>query len=94
MEKIRIPQALRDEIIVKQIFEEKKSSLIIPETAQEWKQYHGEVYGEVVSVGPEYPYKLKVGDKIIYQRHEGNKLPWGEIKYLRLKSKWVLARVK
>jgi co-chaperonin GroES (HSP10) len=87
-------QALRNEVIVKPVFEEHKGLIEIPKSALEYKQYYGEVFGEVVSIGEDYPYgKLKIGDKIIFQRHEGKRIEVDGEKYLVLKEKWVMARV-
>jgi co-chaperonin GroES (HSP10) len=84
-------QAIHDTIIVKPIYEESKSIIIIPKTAEQWKQYHGAIYGEVVSIGPRYPYArdIKPGDKAIFQRHEGKRFIFQGEKYLKLKEKWV-----
>lgn len=85
--------ALRDDIIVKLIFEPHKGLIVIPKSATKFKQYDGEVYGEVVAVGPKYKYDLKPGDKVNFQRHEGIKFMVEGVTYLKLKSKWVLAKV-
>jgi len=85
-------QALRDEIIVKPVFVERKGVLVIPKSALKYKQYDGEVYGEVISIGPKYPYNLKPGDKVIWQRHEGKKIIFEGETYLILKARWVQAR--
>jgi co-chaperonin GroES (HSP10) len=87
-------QALRDNIIVRPIFQEHKGLVEIPKDAQEFKQYHGEVFGEVVAIGKGYKYELEIGDKIIWQRHEGKPIIVDKEKYLVLKSKWVLAVIK
>lgn len=85
--------AFRDEIIVRPVFEEQKGLIEIPESAQEYKQYHGSVFGEVVAIGKDYKYELKIGDRIIFTRHEGRRITADGEKYLVLKSKWVHAKV-
>jgi co-chaperonin GroES (HSP10) len=86
-------QALGNNIIVKLVLEEHKGLIEIPKTALKYKQYDGEVFGEVVSVGPKYKYDLNPGDKIIFVRHEGNKFIYEGITYLRLKERWPQAVV-
>jgi co-chaperonin GroES (HSP10) len=89
-------QALRNEIIVKPILEEHKGLIEIPKSATEYKQYHGEVVGEVISIGHKYPYKedLKVGNKVIFQRHEGKRMLYEGERYLALKEKWVHGKIE
>jgi len=84
-------QALNSNIIIKPIYEEKKSSLIIPRSAKEYRQYYGQIYGEVISIGDDYPYKndLKIGDKIYFQRHEGKKILYQGEMYLVLRERWI-----
>ena len=53
------------------------------------KEYVGNYWGIIVSVGPEYPWILKTGDKIRFRRHEGVKVEVDGKKLLSLKSKWV-----
>ena len=92
-EKIML-QALRDEVIIKPLFEENKGLIEIPAGALKYKQYDGQVFGEIVSIGQKYPYKLQIGDKITFQRFEGVKFIYEGVIYLKLKSKWVLGAIK
>ena len=86
--------ALRDEIIVRPVFEKQKGLIEIPESAQEYKQYHGFVYGIVMAIGKGYPYgELKIGDRILFQRHEGKKVYIKGELFLVLKERWVHAKV-
>jgi len=87
-------QALRDEVLIKLIFEEHKGLIEIPKSAMKWKQYDAEVTGEVVSIGSKYPYELKLGDRIIFERHEGSRITYEGVKYLKLKEKWVHAKIE
>ena len=82
-------QALRDNVIVKPIYEEQKGSIIIPKSAEVFKQYHGFVMGEVVSIGKKYPYPLKAGDRVLWRRHEGKKVYEDGQLYFVLKERWV-----
>ena len=56
------------------------------------KEYIGQFHGIVAAAGPDYPYGLKVGDKIRFRRHEGVKIEIGDKKYLALKAKWIEAK--
>ena len=84
-------QALKDNVIVRPIYEERKGNIIIPEGAKVFKQYHGFVVGEVVSVGKRYPYPLKAGDRVLWRRHEGKKVFEDGKLYFVLKERWVEA---
>lgn len=86
--------ALRDNIIVKLILTEKEGKIIIPKTATKFKQYDAPVYGEVISVGPKHKLGAQVGDKLIFQRHEGLKFKYQGETYLKLKQRWVLGIMK
>ncbi|MCQ9208920.1 MAG: co-chaperone GroES [Omnitrophica bacterium] len=62
-------KATRDIVIVKIVYAEKMQGLYVPDQA---KQYSGKMWGEVRAVGPEYPDKsLRIGDKLLFVRHEG-----------------------
>jgi co-chaperonin GroES (HSP10) len=88
-------QALRDTVIVTPIYQVSSRSIIIPKSALKYLQYDGQVFGEVISVGPEYRQTygdgqhLKAGDQIIFQRHEGKSFKIGGKLYLKLKSRWI-----
>ena len=87
-------QAIGDTVIVKQVLEDKAGSIILPRGRGVYNQYHGFIHAIVISIGPRYPYKhLKVGDKILYTRHEGKKLKYEGEEYLILKDRWVEARI-
>jgi co-chaperonin GroES (HSP10) len=82
-------------VVVKVEYAFKSKSIIIPETA---KRDSGEYWGEVVSVGPEYPDKsLKAGDKIIFDRNEGYKIrpyygDWKE-EFYAVKQRWCGVKI-
>ena len=82
-------QVLKDNIIIKPIFEEHKGKIILLSHRTEFKQYHGFVYGVVMAVGPKYPYELKAGDKILFRRHEGKRIYIDRELYLVLREEWV-----
>ena len=85
-------KAVRDWVVVKLRYKEQTGSIVIPDSAQ---QYSGDFYGEVVSIGPDYKYDLKTGDKIAFVRHEGFKIfdKDGE-EYLSLRERWVLGKIE
>ena len=60
----------------------------------EFRLYHGFIYGIVHSVGKDYKYELKPGDKIIFQRHEGKLIIYQREEYIKLKSRWVLGVIE
>lgn len=63
-------RAVNDDVIVKAEYDEKSGLIYIPDQA---KIESGEFYGEVISIGPEYPFRneIKVGDRVVFTRHEG-----------------------
>ena len=67
--------APRDMIIIKVCYKDTIGSIVVPET-HGGKENVMEYHGEVVSVGPECPFKgeLGPGDKILYHRNEGIKI--------------------
>ncbi len=87
-------RAVRDTIIVKTIYAERNEGgkIIIPDYKGS-KKYHADFYGEVISVGPKYPYKVKPGDKIYFRRHEGKKIFYEGEEYIVLSEKFVEARI-
>lgn len=97
-------QALRDDVIVQPIFQDKVGLIEIPEASKfgknsshgEFRLYHGFVHGRVISVGPRYKETfngrpLQAGDKVIWTRHEGKRMFEDGKEYLLLKSKYVHA---
>jgi len=90
-------QAMRDEVIVRPIYETKtKSGLIIPEGARQYRQYHGSIYGDVISIGPDFPkmFKdLKPGDQLIWRRHEGKRIIFEGELFFAVRSRWVMGKM-
>lgn len=85
-------EAVKDYIIVKLVYEKSIGNIIVPDTA---KQYNGDFFGEVISIGKDYSdNSLNVGDKVLFVRHEGYKLDNLKDNILCLKSKWVLAKIE
>lgn len=88
-------QALKDNLIIKPLYEEKKNSILIPQTAINYKRNKGNVLGLVISIGKDYKHKdlLNPGDRISYQRGEGIKFIYQGETYLKLKARWVMGKV-
>ena len=83
-------EAVHDYVIVELAYEEKKGSIIVPEY---YKKLIAEFRGVVVSIGPDYPYDVKVGDTLIFDRHEGFELEdMNNKKYLVLRDKRIAGR--
>lgn len=79
---------LNDRILVKILPPEEKTKggLFLPQTAQEKTQE-----GVVEAIGDSDQIKVKVGDKIIYDKYAGTSLKIDEQDYLILKNNDILA---
>lgn len=90
-------QALSDYLIIKKLYEVKKSDspIIIPEAAVKYKQYDCPEVCEVVSIGPAYPYKdeVSIGDKLICAKHEGKPMEYEGVQYFQMKERFVYGKV-
>ena len=86
-------QALRDEIIVRPIFEKHKGLVIIPQSAKKYKQYDGQVFGEVLSVGLRHKLGVQAGDRICWMRHEGKKIVYQGNVYFAVRERWVMGKI-
>jgi len=89
-----ILQALRDEVIVRLVTQEHQGLIKIPENAVKFKNYDGEVFGKVLSVGPKHRLGVKVGDNLIFQRHEGKKLVYQGETLRVVKEHWIMGVIK
>ena len=81
-------------IVIKLEYEEEMRGIIVPDQA---KQYSGEFYGEVVSVGDMVTRAtkkmLKPGDRILYNRHEGWKIvDKHEKEYFAIRERWLVGK--
>lgn len=78
---------LGDRILVKPLEakEQKKSGIIIPDTAKE-KPQEGEVIavgtGKITDDGKKIPVDIKVGDKILFGKYSGTEVKIDEQEYL------------
>ncbi len=82
---------LNDRVLVKVLPPEEKTKggLFLPQTAQEKTQE-----GLVEAIGDSDQIKVKVGDKIIYDKYAGTSLKIDEQDYLILKNNDILAIVE
>lgn len=88
-------QALGSTIIVRPVYDEKPSpQILLPKSCPRYKLYHGAIHGEVLAVGPKYPYDLKVGDKILWRRHEGKPIRVENELLFVLSEKWVEGKLE
>ena len=86
---------LSDRILVKRLKEEeeKKSGIIIPDTAKEKPQR-----GEVIEVGPgrldekgkRVPMEVKKGDKIVFSKYSGTDIKMRNEEYLIIREDDIL----
>ena len=79
---------LGNNLIAELAYERSRSGIIIPQGTT-FSKYHSFIYATVVAVGPDYPYKINIGDKILIRRHEGKSFKYKDRKYLKLKERWV-----
>jgi len=82
---------LGDRIVVKMVEMETKTAggILIPQTAQEKTQE-----GLVLAVGDDEAIKVKVNDKVIYDKYAGTTIKVGGEEQLVLKFSDVLAKVE
>ena len=83
--------AVRNTLLVELKYAEKIGSIYLHEDS---KQYEGNFWGEVISVGPEVSFKdqVKRGDKVHYLRHEGFTVQKGFQDYISLREKWIAGK--
>ncbi len=82
---------LGDRILVRvlQVEEKTKGGIYIPQTAQEKTQQ-----GIVEAVGDSDQIKVKVGNKVIYDKYAGTQIKIDDVEYLILKNDDLLAIVE
>lgn len=84
-------QPLDERVLIKPIEEEEKvGSIIIPDTAKEKP-----MTGKVIAIGTDEDLKkiLKVGDKVIFGKYEGEEIKIDGEKYLLVKRDGILAKI-
>ncbi|MCX8028963.1 MAG: co-chaperone GroES [Brevinematales bacterium] len=82
---------LGDRLLVKvlQVEEKTKGGIYIPQTAQEKTQH-----GIVEEIGDPELVKVKVGQKVIYDKYAGTQIKIDDVEYLILKNDDVLAIIE
>ncbi|OHD06426.1 MAG: co-chaperone GroES [Spirochaetes bacterium GWD1_27_9] len=73
-------------IEIKMAEEKTSGGLVIPQTAQEKTQE-----GKVVAVGTSDSIKVKVGDKVIFDKYAGTQFKIGDKDHLIIKAEEILA---
>ena len=91
-------QPLADRVVVKPLeeTEQKKGSIIIPDTAKEKPQQ-----GEIVAVGPgkltdegkTVKLEVKKGDKVLYGKYSGTEVTIDGEEYLIMRESDILAKI-
>jgi chaperonin GroES len=89
---------LGDRVVLKPVDREEmtKSGIVIPDTAKE-KPQEGIVEavgtGRLLDSGQRVPMELKVGDTVLYAKYAGSEFKPGDVEYLIVSEKDVLAVV-
>ena len=78
-------------VIVEPVYEKTVGSIILPDGVE---KREANCWGLVVSVGPEFKYEVKTGDKVIFRRHEGYEIEENGKKLLCLKGRWILTQME
>lgn len=90
---------LLDRVVLKQEKDSKQTfgTIIIPDTAKE-KPHQGEVVitgpGKVTDNGNLLPMEVKAGDKVLFAKYSGTEVKVGEIEYLIISEKDILAIIE
>lgn len=86
-----IIKPLGKRVLIKEVKQEEvtKSGIVLPGTASKEKP----IIGEVLAVGDEVS-EVKVGEKVIYEKYTGTEVKDGDVEYLLIDMKNVLAIVE
>ncbi len=86
-----IIKPLGERILIQEVKQEEvtKSGIVLPGTASKEKP----IIGEVLAVGDEVS-EVKVGEKVIYEKYTGTEVKDGDVEYLLIDMKNVLAIVE
>lgn len=86
-----IIKPLGERILIQEVKQEEvtKSGIVLPGTASKEKP----IIGEVLAVGNEVS-EVKVGEKVIYEKYTGTEVKDGDVEYLLIDMKNVLAIVE
>ena len=86
-----IIKPLGERILIEEVKQEEvtKSGIVLPGTASKEKP----IIGEVLAVGNEVS-EVKVGEKVIYEKYTGTEVKDGDVEYLLIDMKNILAIVE
>lgn len=86
-----IIKPLGERILIQEVKQEEvtKSGIVLPGTASKEKP----IIGEVLAVGNDVS-EVKVGEKVIYEKYTGTEVKDGDVEYLLIDMKNVLAIVE
>lgn len=84
-------RATSDTILIKLSYDSKAGNIFVPDQA---KQYSGNFWGIVESVGPACSFRneVKKGDKVKLVRHEGFKVICGVEEFMCVSERWIVAK--
>ena len=86
-----IIKPLGKRILIQEVKQEEvtKSGIVLPGTASKEKP----ITGEILAIGNEVS-EVKVGEKVIYEKYTGTEVKDGDIEYLLIDMKNILAVVE
>lgn len=86
-----IIKPLGKRVLIQEVKQEEvtKSGIVLPGTASKEKP----ITGEVLAVGNEVS-EVKVGEKVIYEKYTGTEVKDGDVEYLLIDMKNILAVVE
>ncbi len=86
-----IIKPLGERILIQEVKQEEvtKSGIVLPGTASKEKP----IIGEVLAVGDDVS-EVKLGEKVIYEKYTGTEVKDGDVEYLLIDMKNVLAIVE
>ena len=81
-----------DMVIVQVVYKDRSDIIFIPDSLEKREQAFT---GVVIDIGPDYPNKeLKLGDHVIFPRHEGYLIETEGQQFYSLRERWILAIIK
>lgn len=86
-----IIKPLGKRVLIQEVKQEEvtKSGIVLPGTASKEKP----IIGEILAIGNEVS-EVKVGEKVIYEKYTGTEVKDGDIEYLLIDMKNILAIVE
>lgn len=86
-----IIKPLGERVLIQEVKQEEvtKSGIVLPGTASKEKP----ITGEILAIGNEVS-EVKVGEKVIYEKYTGTEVKDGDVEYLLIDMKNILAVVE